>query len=100
MVRFLLKDDKLLAALSGEIDHHSSKLMREKIDMSIREHTPSQLILDFENVTFMDSSGVGLVIGRYKLIHDLNGKVIIRNASEQTKKILRMSGIESLASIQ
>lgn len=100
MVRFLLKDDKLLAALSGEIDHHSSKVMREKIDMSIREHTPSELIFDFENVSFMDSSGVGLVIGRYKLMNDISGKVKITNASEQIKKILKMSGIENLASIE
>ena len=56
----------LTAYLDGEIDHHSAKNMRETIDAAIAELMPEMLVLDFKDVSFMDSSGIGLVMGRYK----------------------------------
>ena len=62
---------ELLAMLCGEIDHHSSMLMRAELDAAIYAHMPKTLILNFQNVTFMDSSGIGLIMGRYKIIQPM-----------------------------
>ena len=58
----------LIAYLAGEIDHHSAAELRSQIDAGIQDKQPTHLILDFKNVTFMDSSGIGLVMGRYRLM--------------------------------
>ena len=57
----------LIAYLFGEIDHHTAVAVRSQIDSAIQDKLPGHLILDFKNVTFMDSSGIGLVMGRYRL---------------------------------
>ena len=59
----------LIAYLFGEIDHHTAVAVRSQIDSAIQDKLPGHLILDFKNVTFMDSSGIGLVMGRYRLVH-------------------------------
>lgn len=89
----------ITACLSGEIDHHSAAEMREKIDAAIVEHQPSLLVLDFKNVQFMDSSGIGLVMGRYKAINAVNGELTITNTSPHIRKVLRLAGMERLAKI-
>ena len=66
----------LLAELSGDLDHCTARPMRTAIDTEIMKRLPLKLILDFENVPFMDSSGIGLLIGRYKLMNDLGGSMI------------------------
>ncbi len=99
MIKFLYDGNKITAGLYGEIDHHNATIMREKLDLSIKENIPEELILDFENITFMDSSGVGLIMGRYKLMNELDGKIIIKNTSPQIKKIMKLSGIDKLAQI-
>ena len=86
----------LTVYLEGEIDHHAAKGMREEIDAAVEFNMPSLLILDFDRVTFMDSSGIGLVMGRYKLMKDISGKVFIQNAPAAIKKVMRMAGIEKL----
>ena len=65
-VRLILQDDVLTAVLSGEIDHHTAQGMREEIDFTVNQSKPKKLILSFEHVGFMDSAGIGLIIGRYK----------------------------------
>lgn len=63
------KQDKLLILkITEEIDHHTSEKIRKKADYEIQIHIPKKVIFDFENVTFMDSSGIGMIIGRYKLV--------------------------------
>ncbi len=64
MVQLEQKEEKLQVLLSGDIDHHTAREMREVIDKRIEEIHPKRLILDFKGVTFMDSSGIGLVMGR------------------------------------
>ena len=58
------RSQRLTAFLSGEIDHHSAKTIREEIDLAVSEQIPKELWLDFRDVSFMDSSGIGLVMGR------------------------------------
>lgn len=92
--------DTLNVFLIGEIDHHSARDMRECIDTSVEMIKPKRLVLDFGGVSFMDSSGVGLVMGRYKLINFFGGSVTMRNTSPRIERILRMSGIEKIATIE
>lgn len=92
-------DEKSVTAyISGEIDHHNAAKLRNDIDSAAENAYPEALILDFGGVTFMDSSGIGLVLGRYRLMQDLSGKVIIENAPKNIAKVFKMAGIEKLIS--
>lgn len=94
------KDKNLTTVyLSGEIDHHSAKYIREEIDAVIMSLRPRELALDFSSVTFMDSSGIGLVMGRYKLVNSFSGKLYVKNVSAQTQRIMKLAGMDLLAKI-
>ncbi|MBE6741946.1 MAG: STAS domain-containing protein [Ruminococcaceae bacterium] len=90
----------LIAYLIGEIDHHSCTALREKIDDVIAYKKPKHLILDFKNVSFMDSSGIGLVMGRYRLMQSFKGTIEIRNVSAQTKRLMELAGLGNIAIIK
>ncbi len=98
-VKIINEDNKVIALLSGEIDHHNAKSLRQDIDFSLRENQPEELIMDFSEVGFMDSSGIGLVMGRYKLMQEIGGNLVVRNPPPHIKKVMRLSGIDLLASI-
>lgn len=87
------------AALAGEIDHHSVRDVRERIDTELDINRPKTLFLDFGKITFMDSSGIGLVMGRCRKTQLYGGKVEILNPSPQIKKVMKLSGLERLAVI-
>ncbi len=89
----------LTAHLSGEIDHHSAKTMREEIDARLCKDKPSILILDFSSVGFMDSSGIGLIIGRSEIAEALGACVRLRGLSGTMKKVVKLSGIEKIKNI-
>ena len=89
-------DKEFTAFLSGEIDHHSAPKIREKIDFQLNSVKPESLILDFSGVTFMDSSGVGLVMGRYKNAQRLNCSTCVCGLRERDLRIMKMSGLEKL----
>ncbi len=91
-----IDENCVTAYLSGEIDHHNAAELRKKIDEAVEMSYPQLLVLDFGAVTFMDSSGIGLVMGRYKLMNDLKGKITIENAPRAIGKVMRMAGIEKL----
>ena len=91
--------DLVTVLLSGEIDHHSASIMRPEIDRVIEEYRPRRLILDFGGVTFMDSSGIGLVMGRYKLISQFSGTVAIQHVPKALKRVMKLSGLYDLAKI-
>lgn len=99
MVEIIHHAPVVTACLCGEIDHHSAAEMREKIDAAIAENQPSLLVLDFKNVQFMDSSGIGLVMGRYKAVSAVGGELTIVNTSPHIRKVLRLAGMERLAKI-
>ena len=90
----------VIAYLIGEIDHHTAGEVREKIDDTLMFVKPKTLILDFKNVSFMDSSGIGLVMGRYKAAKAYGGKITVSGASSQIKKVMKLAGLERLASIE
>ena len=87
------------AYICGEIDHHSAPSIRAKIDNAIDVNMPSLLVLDFTRVSFMDSSGIGLVMGRFRLMQSLKGEIRITNTPLYISKVMRISGIEKLAKI-
>ena len=99
MVDFILENDTLAAFLRGDIDHHSAKIMREKLDYQIANIRPRVLILDFEGVGFIDSSGIGLVMGRYKAMSALGGEIKIENTSAYVSRMLKLGGIDVLFKI-
>ena len=88
------------AYLFGEIDHHTAKSMRESIDTAIEMNMPSLLVLDFKDVSFMDSSGIGLVMGRYRLLQKTGSTLNLVNLPENIYKIMKLAGIERLASLE
>lgn len=83
----------VVARISGELDHHSSDEVRSKLDDEIEKEKIYNLILDFSNVTFMDSSGIGVVIGRYKKVAANNGSISIINANTTVKRVFELSGM-------
>lgn len=95
-VKIEVNETEVVAFLSGEIDHHTAKLLRESVDNVVETAYPEVLVLDFGGVTFMDSSGVGLVMGRWKLMQDLRGSVRLVNMPPFIRKVMRMAGIEKL----
>lgn len=95
-VTFTKYETTITAHIKGDIDHHFAKDMRESIDLEIEKNTPEMLILDFKEVAFMDSSGIGLVMGRYKLTNILGCELKVINLSPHIKKVMKLAGIEKL----
>ena len=98
-VIFSENNGTLVARLSSEIDHHSAKNMREKIDEMLFCKRPEILVLDFSLVRFMDSSGIGLILGRVEVAGMLGCHVRITALSELLMKIVRLSGIERVKNL-
>ena len=92
-VYFVPAGATLAAYLTGEIDHHSAQTLRREIDAQIDARLPELLTLDFSGVTFMDSSGVGLILGRSRRITGLGGKLSVQNVSPTVKKMLDIARI-------
>lgn len=88
-----------IAVLSGEIDHHTAKLLRAELDKFVITMQPEKLAIDLSNITFMDSSGIGLIIGRHKLITECGGQLEIRSPQPYIKRMLKISGIERIVKI-
>ena len=86
----------MTARLSGELDHHHTQKLREEIDRSVQKERPARLALDFSGVEFMDSSGIGLVLGRYGLMQELSGKLVLRAMPPHIGRVMRVAGIGSL----
>lgn len=99
-VRIYLSEESMTAYLMGEIDHHTAKEIREEIDDTAGRAHPKELILDFRDVTFMDSSGIGLVMGRYSLMQELEGVLRVVNQSGHIRKVMKLAGLDRLAVIE
>ncbi len=83
----------LVVNLEGEIDHHNASKIRLELDKKISETDKKKLILNFEDVSFMDSSGIGLIIGRYKIMKNLKGEIYATNLSKELYRIFDISGL-------
>lgn len=99
-VYITFENDTMMAKIIGDIDHHTAKDIREDIDSALFDHKPKVLYLDYKEVTFMDSSGIGLIMGRYKQMQLLEGELRVINVSAQLKKVMRVAGLDKLAVIE
>ena len=86
----------LTVKLKGELDHHSADYVRYEVDRLIEDRTIKQLVFDFSGLNFMDSSGIGVILGRYKKMDRRNGIVALKGAGRQIDKILSMAGLYSV----
>ncbi len=94
------KEDKLLVfKITEDIDDHSVQKIRRRADYEIERYMPKRVVFDFDSVTFMDSAGIGLLIGRYKFTNLLGGRLEIANLTQSVQKIFEMSGILKLIPI-
>ena len=93
---YYLSDKLLVLKITEEIDDYSVQKIRRKADYEIERYMPRKVVFDFDSVTFMDSSGIGLIIGRYKFANMLGGKLEVANLTQNVKKIFEMSGILKL----
>lgn len=90
------KEDRLVALLSGELDHHAAGDLRQRIDTAaLTCHCP-QLVLDFSGITFMDSSGIGLIMGRYRLQKARGGTLRIQGAGTRLERMIKLAGMDKL----
>lgn len=96
MVKLYNDGGRITAALSGDIDHHSAREMRRELDEVIAHSQPELLIIDMEKVGFMDSSGIGLILGRLRAVHSNGGEIIIKNARPEIAAVIRISGLSGL----
>lgn len=87
------RKDRLIVKIEGELDHHNSKSIRENVDIEIKGGSVKTLVFDFSDLSFMDSSGVGMIMGRFQLMSMYGGRVTVENAPEYVKKIIYMSGL-------
>ena len=98
-VRLERNRNVLTAIIEGDIDHHTARDIRTAIDNSIEEMSPDALELDFGGVQFMDSSGIGLIMGRFRLMKLLNGKLKVVNVPPHIARLIKLSGLEALGII-
>ncbi len=98
-VRIISTRERVTAFIEGELDHHTAADIREDIDAALQEYRPNLLKLDFADVTFMDSSGVGLIMGRYRTVQSFGGRVMVTNLSPQIYRIMKLAGLERIAKI-
>lgn len=93
------KDKLLLLQITEELDHHTSEKIRARADFEIQKYIPKRLTIDFSNVNFMDSAGIGMVLGRYKMITMFGGEMNMVNVKPNVKKVFEMSGITKIIPI-
>lgn len=98
-VRLESKGRTTVAYVSGDVDHHTARAIRAAIDREINQGSPELLVIDMEGVSFMDSSGIGLIMGRYKLMSDIGGRIIVARPPEYIRKVLRLAGVDKLGTI-
>ena len=97
---FEVDGEELVISIKGELDHYSAVWVRSEIDTKIAEIRPKKTILALSAIDFMDSSGIGLIMGRYARMQKLGGSLILRNPSERVEKICRLAGLERIVTIE
>ena len=90
----------LTLRVTEEIDQHTADRIRRKLDSEIEIYSPRKLVFDFNGIEFMDSSGIGMVLGRYKLVKMLGGTFEIINVNKRLKRIFDMSGVSRIIDIK
>lgn len=85
---------RLIVHLPVELDHHYTEELRRQIDLTVQEKPVSELEFDFSHTVFMDSAGIGMLLGRYKVMKALSGRLIVSHMSGQIRRVLALSGIQ------
>lgn len=91
--------NNLLVELKGELDHHTTENARQKIDQQYAEYKLKNIVLDLRGLTFMDSSGIGLIMGRYKNCIEKGGTVVVVSDNAYVEKIFKMSGLQKIINV-
>lgn len=86
----------LIIKINGEIDHHTSEMIRDKVDKEFSRNNAKNIIFDFSNINFMDSSGIGVIMGRYRHTKQLGGSVAIVGANASLDRIFNISGLHKI----
>ena len=97
-ITYIKKDKRLIFEIEEDIDECCVQKIRRRIDNEIQRYMPKEVIFDFSNVSFMDSAGIGLIMGRYKKIRD-KGDISVVGADESIKRILLISGLHKIVYI-
>lgn len=95
-----LEDGQLTVALTGEIDHHTAKQCIQAVSAKIEAYTPDVCVLDFQEVTFVDSSGIAVVINALRAMARIEGKLVLSGLGQQPMKVFQASGIDQLVQIK
>ena len=96
---YTVRDNCLFVMMPKEMDHHKADAIRMKIDEYLLDHRAQNVVFDFENTRFMDSSGIGLIVGRYKKVSCFGGKIAATHVNARIQKILLMSGLKDMIEI-
>ncbi len=97
---FDVKGDVLIVRLSGELDHHEAEVLRDKWKDMLYSNPVKHIILNLEDVSFMDSSGLGVVLGRYKEVIQLGGEMVVCSISPPVKRLFEMSGLFKIVRLE
>ncbi len=97
--KYVAKDKLLIFEINEEIDHHMAEIIKRKADLEIEKYMPSKTIFDFKGVNFMDSAGIGMLLGRYKIAKILGGTVEMKNVNPSIRKVFETCGIPKIIKI-
>ena len=98
-MEYQVQENCLTIFLPKEVDHHNAEEVKKSADAIIEKEHIKYVIFDFEQTDFMDSSGIGMIMGRYRQIYMLGGEICAAHANERVKKILTMSGVTKIMEI-
>ena len=99
-MKYEVQENCLTIFLPGELDHHNAEEIRKRSDYLIDQNHIRYVIFDFTDTTFMDSSGIGLIMGRHRTMEAIGGSVIVRDPPPHIRQVIRLSGMERIAQIQ
>ena len=99
-IKIINDEETATAFIQGDIDHHTAKDIREQIDGYVQERRPRLLNLDFSSVQFMDSSGIGLIMGRHTRMQAVGGMLVVREPNERIMKIFELAGLTRIVSVE
>ncbi|MDR0121957.1 anti-sigma F factor antagonist [Bacillus pumilus] len=92
-IDFQVKESVLCIRLTGELDHHSAETLRQKVTNYLETEDIRHIVLNLADLTFMDSSGLGVILGRYKEIKQLGGEMVVCSISPAVNRLFDMSGL-------
>ena len=98
-IKSITSGKTLTVFLEGDVDHHNARQIRSRIDTKVYIQRPDELVLDLSRVNFMDSSGLGLIMGRIALMRELSGEAVLKNPTDKVLRIVRLSGLERMIKI-